>query len=133
MTNDERIAKINELAGEDLKFDLDQLRTKELNIVLKGLKYDADVADLKKLNEGMANDLSEVNAKLAEAESTPRDKKAPVVVGKVGDDKIEMTVPQARVNIKGFEPGIYTRQMVKENPELLAALVKMGAGYLRRQ
>lgn len=130
MNKEERIANIEEIGGEDLKFDLPALRVKELEIIQHGLTYDTDLNELKALNESLATDVSELNAQLAEAESVPRDKNAPTVVGEVDGVEYVMTVRQARVNIKGFTPGIYDRDQVKATSGLLAALVKMGAGYL---
>jgi len=130
MNKQEYIAKIEELAGEDFKLELEGLRVKELSIVLKGLQHDEIVAELAELNQGYEKDLEELNKSLAEAESVPRDKKAPIVVGKIDKVAIEMTVPQARIHEDGYAPGIYTREQIKADPKLLALLVKRGASYL---
>jgi len=130
MNKKETIELITELAGEDLQFAIDDLRVKELDIVLKGLQYDADLAELKATNEEQAEDILELNSALAEAESTPRDTKAPVAVGKVGDDTFDMTVGQVRVHETGYPKGIYTRDQIKADPVLLALLVKRGVSFI---
>ncbi len=130
MNKKETIERITELAGEDLQFAIDDLRVKELDIVLKGLKYDADVADLNELNKLQAEDILELNSSLAESERTPRDTKAPVSVGKLGKDAFDMTVGQVRIHEKGYPKGIYTRDQIKADPVLLALLVKRGVSFI---
>jgi chromosome segregation ATPase len=126
---------------ENLKISLTptqngEMTLEQLQLIHKGATLPAEVTSLKTKLETAENDkakleetVTELNERLAEAEAGGRGKNKPLPTFKVEKDTYRLKIPNSSVMIKGEKKPV-NAQTLKDDPELLAHLVKIKAGCL---